>query len=167
MSTNPATLTDQEIADLHEALTDEHKARATYRQVIEDFGDVRPFANIVNAEQRHIDALVRMFERYGVPVPADPWPGPPARYGSISEACADAAQAELDNAALYNRILANTQRPDLTEVYQNLQRASRENHLPAFQRCVQRGHGGGGRGGGGGSRGRGGGHRGGSARPNP
>ena len=73
------TLTDREIEDLLMALDDEYKARATYRQVLADFGEVRPFSNIVEAEQRHIDALLVLFERYGIEVPDDPWPGRAAR----------------------------------------------------------------------------------------
>lgn len=40
-----------------EALDDEYKARATYRKVIEAFGPVRPFVNIVEAEDRHAEAI--------------------------------------------------------------------------------------------------------------
>ena len=84
---SPGTLTDREIEDLLAALDDEYKARATYRQVLADFGDVRPFSNIVEAEQRHIDALLVLFERYGIEVPEDPWPGQAPRFSSIEEAC--------------------------------------------------------------------------------
>ncbi|PIE42699.1 MAG: DUF2202 domain-containing protein, partial [Gammaproteobacteria bacterium] len=52
---------------LIEALDDEYKARATYRYVIDTFGPVRPFINIVNAETRHIQALIPLFHKYGVP----------------------------------------------------------------------------------------------------
>jgi hypothetical protein len=161
-------LTEQEVADLLDAIDDEYKARATYRQVIADFGEVRPFVNIVDAEQRHIDALVVLFERYGLAVPDDPWPGQVPRYESLAEACRAGVEAEVDNAALYDRVLQGTHRDDVLEVYRNLQRASQENHLPAFQRCAEgrgaaggpggrsRGPGGGGRGGGGRGRGAGG-----------
>lgn len=131
-------LTKREVADLLDAIDDEYKARATYHQVIADFGDLRPFVNIVQAEQRHIDALVVLFERYGVPVPEDPWPSRVPRYGSLAEACRAGVEAEVENAALYDRVLEGTRRPDVLTVYRNLQRASQENHLPAFRRCVER-----------------------------
>jgi hypothetical protein len=143
-------LTPGELAGLLAALDDEYKARAVYAQVLADFGVVRPFANIVEAEQRHIDALVRLFDRYGVDVPIDPWPGRVPRYGSLSEACRAGVDAEIDNAALYDRLLTSTTRGDVLETYRDLQRASQENHLPAFRRCSERGAGRGrGRGGGG------------------
>ena len=39
-------------AVLLEALDDERKAEATYAAVIEKFGEVRPFINIIDAERR-------------------------------------------------------------------------------------------------------------------
>ena len=148
----------QEAQALLDALDDEYKAHATYGQVILDFGPVRPFTNIVEAEARHIAALVTLFERYSVPVPPNPWRGKTPRYPSVDAACVAAVQAEIDNAALYDRLLASTRRPDILAVLQALRSASQDRHLPAFQRCAQRsagGGGGGGRGAGGRMHGRG------------
>jgi hypothetical protein len=140
-------LTERERADLLAALDDEYKARATYAQVLVDFGsDTLPFANIVEAEARHIEALRTVFLRYGLPVPEDPWAGRVPRYASVSEACAAGVDAEIENAALYDRLLAGTDRADVLAVYRNLQAASQERHLPAFQRCVERAGRSGGRG---------------------
>ena len=132
------TLDDNEIAALHAALDDEQHAWATYDQVICDFGPVRPFSNIRDAEARHIDALVGLLERHGVPVPANPWPGRVERYPSLQAACAAAVAAEIANAALYERLLASTTRPDILAVFGNLQEASRQRHLRAFRRCAGR-----------------------------
>jgi len=55
---------------LSEALEDDYLARATYRKVIERFGPVWPFANIVEAENRHVAALLAQFDRLGVTPPA-------------------------------------------------------------------------------------------------
>ncbi len=121
-----------------EALDDEHRAWATYDQVVRDFGDVLPFRNIRRAEARHIAALENLCLRYGVPIPANPWPGRVARYGTLAEACAAGVDAEVENAALYERLLACTGRPDMLRVFRNLQRASQERHLLAFRRCIAR-----------------------------
>jgi hypothetical protein len=56
---------------LTKALDDKYKARATYRKVIETRGPIRPFINMVEAEERHVAALLSLFGRYGLPVPAD------------------------------------------------------------------------------------------------
>lgn len=133
-----STLNNSEIAALHAALDDEHHAWATYDQVIRDFGLVRPFSNIRDAEARHIDALAGLFERYGVPIPTNPWPGRVKRYPTLHEACVAAVEAEIDNAALYERLLASTIRPDILAIFRNLQEASQQRHLRAFRRCAER-----------------------------
>lgn len=132
-------LTETEIRALREALNDEYLAWATYDQVIADFGEVRPFSNIRAAEARHIEALCALFARYGLPVPENPWPGKVARYASLQAACEAGVAAEIENSALYGRLLASTQHPDILRVFRNLQEASQERHLGAFQRCAQRG----------------------------
>ena len=131
-------LNEVEIRALDEALDDEHRAWATYDQVIRDFGAVRPFVNIRQAEANHIAALHALFARYGLAVPENPWPGKVARYASLQEACAAGVAAEIENAGLYERLLASTQRPDIVAVFRNLQEASQARHLPAFRRCAQR-----------------------------
>jgi len=153
-------LTDPEIRALNEALEDEYKAWATYDQVIADFGEIAPFSHIREAEGRHIAALSELFVRYGLPVPENPWPGRVPRFGSLTEACAAAVAGEVADAALYDRLLSATQRPDILGVFRRLQAASQGHHLPAFERCAQ------GLGGGAGHRwGRGGGRSGGHGRP--
>jgi len=73
-------LDEKERNTLLAALDDEYKAHATYEQVIRDFGLVRPFVNIVEAEARHIAALVTLFERHGLSRPENTWPGRTPRY---------------------------------------------------------------------------------------
>jgi hypothetical protein len=134
------SLTEREVQALREALDDEYRAHATYDQVIQDFGPVRPFVIIRDAEARHIAALTRLFEHYGLELPDNRWPGRVKRNATLDEACRAAIDAEITNAALYQRLLASTDRPDILSVYGALQSASQRNHLPAFQRCEQRGH---------------------------
>jgi hypothetical protein len=139
-------LTETEVRALNDALDDEYRAWATYDQVIADFGETRPFSNIRAAEARHIEALCAVFARHGLPVPENPWPGKVARYASLQAACEAGVAAEIANGALYERLLASTQRPDILRVFRNLKEASQERHLGAFQRCAQRGSGRGGHG---------------------
>lgn len=134
-------LSDEEINILLEALDDEYKAYATYDQVIEDFSLLAPFSNIRDAEGRHIAALLRLFEKYNLPVPANTWPGQVDRYATLEEACRAGVEAEIANAAMYDRLMGKTQRPDILRVLKNLQAASQQRHLPAFRRCLARGTG--------------------------
>jgi len=125
---------------LIEAINDEYKARATYRHVISKFGDIRPFSNIVEAEGRHIEALLPLFIKYKIAVPEDQWYSRIQPPESLIEACRIGVEAEIENAEMYNRLLDSTKEyPDVQQVLRQLQRASAENHLPAFQRCVERG----------------------------
>lgn len=133
-----SNLNQLEIAALQEALDDEYRAWATYDQVIRDFGEVRPFINIRDAEARHIQALHSLFSRYGLPFPTNSWVGKVPRYQSLKEACIAGVAAEIENNRLYDRLFASTHRPDILTVFRNLQAASQQRHLPAFQRCAER-----------------------------
>jgi hypothetical protein len=141
------TLDARERQALADALDDEYKSHETYAQVIRDFGEVRPFINIVDAEARHIAALLALFDRYGATPQENRWAGKVSRFKSVHEACLAGVQGEIDNVALYDRLLASTRRADILDVFQSLRAASQDRHLPAFQRCAQSpATGGGGRG---------------------
>jgi len=131
-------LSDKEAQVLLEALNDEYKAYSTYDQIIKDFGSVRPFTNIREAEGRHIAALLGLFERYHLPVPDNPWPGRVDRYTSLDEACREGVEAEIANGEMYARLIQNTRQADILTVLGNLQAASQQRHLPAFRRCTER-----------------------------
>ena len=114
---------------------DEHRALATYQAIMAQFGNVAPFSGITNAEQSHIAALERVFARYAVDLPAVPTVDVPA-FEMLEDACAAAAQAEIDNAALYDEFLPLFTQPDILRVANNLRSASLNNHLPAFEACA-------------------------------
>jgi hypothetical protein len=126
-----------EVEGLLRALNDEYHAWAVYSQVISEFGAVRPFTKINTAEATHINALVALFKRYGLPVPTNPWLGVDPGVATVQQACVLGASAEVDNVALYNNLLSSTARTDILTVYRSLQRASQAQHLPAFTRCAR------------------------------
>lgn len=132
---------------LVEALDDERKAEATYRAVIEKSGEVRPFINIIEAERRHSAAIERQMIRLGFAIPANQWQGKGMAPATLAEACSMAITAEVENIALYDRLLPAIADESVRHVLQNLQDASRDNHLPAFRRCLERENGGDGSGG--------------------
>ncbi|MDM7923355.1 MAG: hypothetical protein QUS14_13745 [Pyrinomonadaceae bacterium] len=139
------SLKKDEIDGLLLALNDEYLAIATYTEVNRKFGDPRPFSNIVRAEERHAVMLKELFTKYQVPVPNNPWPGNVPTFASVSDACKASVQGEIVNRDLYTRLFKTTERADILDTYKYLQRASEENHLPAFERCGD-GRGRGGRG---------------------
>lgn len=123
---------------LLDALDDERKAEASYAAVIDKFGPVRPFSNIIEAEQRHASALERQLVRLGLTVPPNPWTGKVSAPATLSGACKSAVEGEIENIALYDRLIPMIDDPTARQVMQNLQAASRERHLPAFRRCLER-----------------------------
>lgn len=126
------------IEALREALDDEYKARATYRKVIEAFGPVRPFVNIVEAEDRHAKALLTLFSRFGVEPPQDTWAERVTAPRTLVDACRAGVDGEIENEAMYERLLRQISDPAVLTVMRRLQRASQERHLPAFRRCLER-----------------------------
>ena len=138
----PTPLPAEVVEAMNEALADERKAHATYEAILDRFGDVRPFVNIVQAEQRHIDMLLPLYARYDVAPPTDETIVPEAvQTEDMLGLCRIGVQAEIDNVRLYDEHLlpAVADYPDISAVMQRLRDASENNHLPAFQRCVDRG----------------------------
>jgi hypothetical protein len=129
-------LTGEEVEALLAALEDEYKAWWTYEQIMADFGDVWPFTSIQKAEENHIAALVTLFEGYGLDVPQNDGAVDVPTFDSLAEACEAGVEAELANADLYAELFDGVENPDLIRVFTALQRASLEQHLPAFERCA-------------------------------
>ena len=129
-------LSEAAIAAMEAGLTDELTALAVYNGVIEQFGEVRPFVNIMRSEQQHADAWLFMYERYGLDVPNAPTVEVPT-FATLADACQLSVDAEIANAALYDeQMSAFADYPDLAQVATALRNASEYNHLVAFQRCA-------------------------------
>lgn len=118
------------------ALYDEYAARAFYGLVVEAFGPQPPFVNIVHAEQRHVEALSRQCERLGIPRPLDPFPLETEIEPTWRANCERAVMGEIANIRLYHYLLPHINDPQVGNVMQNLQAASLNNHLPAFQQAA-------------------------------
>lgn len=129
--------TDAAVIEMIEAdIQDEYHAEAIYEGVLLDFGEVRPFANVVHAEVRHSESLARLFVARGLPVPASGWNVENVpRFGTLSAACSAAVEAERANIALYDAQLVHDLPRDVRNVLENNRAASIEAHLPAFERC--------------------------------
>ena len=109
------------------------------------FGNARPFSNIIEAERKHEAMLIGLYETYGVAVPENGYATgvliAPAAPETLADACKIGVEAEIANRDLYdgNLLPAVAAYPDITLVMQRLRDASEESHLPAFQRCANRG----------------------------
>lgn len=133
--------------DLARMRDEERLARDVYAALAKQYDRALPFANIVNSEQRHFDAIGTLLSRYGVDDPAS---GRAA--GSYADAelqtlyddlmaqgtksLADAYDVgiaiEKEDIADLERIIAHTTETDAKRVFENLLAGSRQ-HLSAFE----------------------------------
>jgi hypothetical protein len=135
-TSEPSTESEAVLEAMQATIQDEYRAELIYQRVMGDFGAVRPFVNIINAEVRHSEAIAGLYMTRGLPVPQNQWRWEeiPA-YTSLAEACEAGVQAEIDNAEIYDEYLDLELPTDVRRVFVNNRRASIQNHLPAFQRC--------------------------------
>jgi len=119
----------------------EYAAYATYAAIIEEYGSVQPYANIMDAEARHIAALQKLLDRYGIQYPTvNPYLGQVAAPANLAEAAQAGIDAEKANVELYEQQMAAVAAyPDIARVFTNLQAASQNSHLPAFERALANG----------------------------
>jgi hypothetical protein len=128
-------------ADIREmlelALQEEYKAQYLYESVLEDYPGAAPFALIVQAEERHVEAIQMLFTRRQLAPPASHFAAAGfSPYDSLAQACADGVSAEAADANFYKPYLTRDDLPqDVRNVFTNLLAASLYNHLPAFERC--------------------------------
>ncbi len=131
-------LDDKTHQALFDALADERRAQATYEAVIAKFGDARPFSNIVNAEKRHESFLLPLFEKYGAEIPQNEFSKEKTEVpATLTEACKQGIEGEKANIAMYDRFLEFVKEKDIRETFTYLRDASKNNHLPAFERCAE------------------------------
>ena len=140
------TLTAGEEADLQYMREEEKLARDVYRVLGAKWTTATVFPRIAASEQRHMDAVKAVLDRYGVSDPAagngvgeftnpalqklyDEFVGQGAR--SLAAALAVGVQIEEVDIADLEKALAETGNADLGRLYGNLLRASK-NHLRAF-----------------------------------
>ncbi|MCB1032902.1 MAG: DUF2202 domain-containing protein [Acidobacteria bacterium] len=122
------------------ALDDERKSEAIYQAVLEVHPGALPFDHVVQAERRHQQWLLDLFDRYELEIPENRWAAqPPQAPETLLAACQQAVTAEIDNVALYDRFFEFVKEPEIRQVFTTLRDASQERHLRAFNRCVDRG----------------------------
>lgn len=142
---NTAAYSGPVVEAIQTALNDEYRAEAFYAAVIRKFGEVRPFINIIEAERRHARRLEMLLEAAGRPAPSNPYMtgnlAPPKVPDTLVDACRIGVEAEIENATLYDEKLIPAVKgyPEVEAAMRDLRAASQDNHLPAFQRCVERG----------------------------
>jgi len=128
-------LSESEVDGLVRAIEEELNAQSLYQSVVDAFGPTAPFDRIVQSEAQHAAALLRLADKYGVPAPEYPGTEGQPSFETLEAACQAGVQAEIADAALYDELITFTNHADLLRVYENLQSASLNSHLPAFEAC--------------------------------
>ncbi len=127
--------------DLEEMLTyaiqDEYLARAEYELIMEEYGSMRPFSNVMQAEVRHIGWVVELFAEYDFALPKDTAALHVVLPSTLKAAFETGVQAEIDNIAMYESFLARELPEDVREVFEQL-KAGSESHLRAFSNNLRR-----------------------------
>ncbi len=129
----PGTTYDLETM-LNYALQSEYLAKAEYEAILAAYGDIRPFNNILRADESHIDLLLPLFESYGFIIPEDASAESVVLPDSMTSAIATGIEAEKATIAMYEAFLAQTDVPeDARVVFQYLLEAS-QRHLVSLQK---------------------------------
>lgn len=132
-STGALSDSDLTLADmLTYALQDEYLAHAEYAYIIDAYGSIRPFTNIIRAEETHIETLLPLFETYGITVPVNDADTRVAAVASLTDAYEAGVDAEIMNIDMYEAFLKEDIPSDVRIVFEDLMRAS-QSHLNAFE----------------------------------
>ncbi len=124
-------------AVLEEALEYERLSQDTYVAVVNKYGKVEPFIQVIRAEKRREQALLMLFKKYKLEAPKRD-----AREISapetLADACGAAIEAEIHHSARYDKLLEKVGRNDIRKLLEKFQNNAIEKHLPQFTRCVNR-----------------------------
>jgi hypothetical protein len=125
----------QLVASLGAAYQAESGVLATYRNVVTALGSIGPFPNNVSAEETHISALNTILTRYTLSVPTAG--AGQASPSTLTAACQLGVTTEQAIISVYVAELPKVSGyADVTNEFQNLLTAARDNQLPAFEHCA-------------------------------
>ena len=119
------------------AIQDEYAAQAEYEAIMDQYGIVRPFSNIVKSEAVHIGLLLPLFEEYGLEVPVNDAEERIIVPDTLAQSYQTGVTAEIKNIDMYQSFLNENIPDDVKAVFERLMSAS-ENHLKAFQNVSDR-----------------------------
>lgn len=117
------------------ALDDEKKALATYQAITQKFGNIKPFSNIIEAENRHIAEIEFLANKYQVTLVQNDFSSILAP-DNLTQSLEISIAAELANVSLYDYLLQFVQ-DDVQDAFFRFQAASYNNHLPALRNALK------------------------------
>ena len=147
-TTESSSLTDAEIEGLQLMREEEKLARDVYATFNNEYG-LRIFENISQSEGTHTNAMLELIQHFNIEDPATDTPGEfnnsslQSLHDSLVNKGMDSPEAALRTGATIEELdivdlrelIAETDNEDITLVYENLLKGSR-NHLRAFNRVM-------------------------------
>ncbi|EYE87846.1 hypothetical protein Q428_11065 [Fervidicella metallireducens AeB] len=118
------------------AIEDEYLARQEYEIAISQFGDEKPFPNIINSEVNHINWLKGLFEKYNFQIPVDEAHRHLDSPGNFIHSLDLGVEAEIENIEMYERFLLEEIPDDVREVFTKLRDASK-GHLFVLKKRLE------------------------------
>jgi len=123
---------------LQYSIEDEYMARAEYKYVITAFGNQNPFANILAAEETHINSIKGLYATRKMSVPEDKSGLYLVKPDNVKDALELGVEAEIANISMYKGFLATPNLPDDVKIVFTQLQAGSESHLTAFKNVLQR-----------------------------
>ena len=105
--------------------------------IMNEYGEQRPFSNIIRAEEYHIQLLIPLFEKYEIARPEDTSSEHVVLPTDIEAALQTGVEAEVANIEMYENFFTKDLPDDVAEIFAELKRGS-ENHLRAFKNGLER-----------------------------
>ena len=123
---------------LGKALEGEYRALAGYDRAIRDIGDISPLIRIRDVHALHAQLLETWHHSYGVPLTRDGQPVHVEPCGDPRRVCAAAIAEELERIDTCRKLRATVREANISAELHNLERASRDGHLPALREWARR-----------------------------
>lgn len=119
------------------AIQYEYLERSQYQTIIAKFENIKPFSNIIKAEETHIKWIEDAFKKYKLSIPKDEAKKYIKIPDSLTKAYKFGVLAQIENIAMYERFLEthlikSVAYSDLQTLFTNLKNAS-QNHLEALR----------------------------------
>ena len=125
-------LNENDVRALNIALEQQYRSFATHDQVIRDFGPAQPLERIRDVEKGHIRVVEWLHTRYAVSLPKYHGRAHIPHFADFAHACAAAIESEREHLLVYRRLIESAREADVLGELRNLERASRDGHLPAL-----------------------------------
>ena len=119
------------------AVQDEYLARGEYLAIMDEFGEQKPYSNIVRSEESHLELLREVYQSFNLTFPEDISASYIIVPQDLLEAAKTGVQAEIDNIAMYEKFLSYNLPENVSQVFEALKKGS-DSHLLAFEKQVDK-----------------------------